>query len=87
MIKGVNRSVFVVHTDRSSRFESVYFVIRRGTVSDRSDIVKEANRIIKQSSASGVERKRIAVLLFSAGALVGALAVALIWILSALFGV
>jgi hypothetical protein len=86
MIKGVNRSVLVVQTDKSSRFESVYFIIRRGIVSDRSDIIKEANRIIRQGSASGVDRKRVALWCFGVGAISGALAVALVWIISIFIG-
>ncbi len=49
MIKGTNRNVIVVRTDKDSRFESVYFVMKKNGSSDHSDMLKEANSIICKS--------------------------------------
>lgn len=51
MLKGINRNVIVVKTDPKSRFEAVYFVLKRDGITNRADIVKEANKIIAESGA------------------------------------
>ncbi len=73
MLKGINRNVIVVRTDAKSRFEAVYFVLKKGGAGERADIVREANKII---SESGVQR----------AAPMRALRAALIAVLSALIG-
>ena len=49
MLKGVNRNVIVMRTDRSSRFEAIYFVVKRGHVRNKADVLKEASRIVEDS--------------------------------------
>lgn len=85
MLKGLNRSVIVVRTDRKSRFEAIYFVLKKGNGSDRGDIIKEANQIINETSYQTTSKKRFptvrSLLLLLGGAVIGALcstAVALI---------
>ena len=52
MLKGINKNVIMVKTDAESRFEAIYFVVRKARAGERADIVKEANRIISESGAS-----------------------------------
>lgn len=77
MLKGLNRSVIVVRTDRKSRFEAVYFVLKKGTVSDKGDIIKEANRIINESNSPAPARRKLrlgaSLLMILGGILIGAL--------------
>ena len=77
MLKGLNRSVIVVRTDRKSRFEAVYFVLKKGAVSDKVDIIKEANRIISESSNQCHTKRKanfgFSLLLILGGILIGAL--------------
>ncbi|MBQ9112751.1 MAG: hypothetical protein IJY08_04135 [Clostridia bacterium] len=58
MLKGINRNVIVVRTDRKSRFEAVYFVLKKGGAADKADMVKEANRIISESGMTDRPRRR-----------------------------
>ena len=46
MLKGITKSVIMVKTDSKSRFEAVYFVLKREASGSRGDMVKEANKII-----------------------------------------
>ncbi len=86
MLKGVNRNVIVVNSDKNSRFETVYFVLRRGNVYDKTDILKEANRIICDV---GMVKKRAAGHAFNGssfalGALLGGLLGAVACIVAAI---
>lgn len=52
MIRGVNRQVIVLRPDRSSAFETVYFMLRneQGKPAPRDkDMVREANKIISEN--------------------------------------
>ncbi len=73
MLKGVNRNVIVVTADANSRFESVYFVLKRGEARDSADLLKEANRIIAESGLSRkpIRKKRRFVLAFALGGFSG----------------
>ncbi len=57
MIKGINRNVIVVKTGRSSCFDAVLFVPKRGRTEKR-DIIGEANRIIADSGAKNGKNPR-----------------------------
>ena len=76
MLKGINKNVIVVKTGAKSRFEAVYFVLKKGSASAKADIIKEANKIIRESVTT--ERSRRArlgartVLLAILGAILGA---------------
>jgi hypothetical protein len=82
MLKGVNRNVIVVKSDRNSRFEAVYFVMKKSGYGNRTDILKEANGIIGDSGM--LERQRR----FSTrgasiflGTLIGALISSVLWLI------
>ena len=51
MLKGVNRSVIIMRADRSSRFEAVYFVVKKRSGYDKADVLKEASRIVEDCDA------------------------------------
>lgn len=58
MLKGSRRQMIVVRTGRSRYFDSAYFVLRREVDSGREesgDILREANRILEESTP---ERRR-----------------------------
>lgn len=86
MLKGVNRSVLVVRTGKNSNFEAVYFMLRRGNTAEPQDIVREANKIIKQGERPRPRALRICPtpLLIGVGAIGGGLLTALVWLVSAL---
>lgn len=75
MLKGINKNVIVVNTDKGSKFEAVYFVLKKGAGTERGEILKEANRIINDSIVSkrGGKRRLRAVLLYSLWAVIGAI--------------
>lgn len=77
MLKGLNRSVIVVRTDRKSRFEAIYFVLKKGSASDKGDIIKEANQIISDTGYINTAKKHLppvrSLLLLLGGAVIGAL--------------
>ena len=53
MIKGAQKKIVVVRTRESRFFEEAYFVMRKDippVCRDNSDIVAEANRIVRQST-------------------------------------
>lgn len=58
MLRGINRSVIVVRGNAKSRFETVYFVIKKGLGSDRRDLADEAQRIIGESGLAGAKRSK-----------------------------
>ncbi len=83
MLKGINRNVLVVSSDKTGKFESVYFVLRRGDTHDRADILKEANRIIAASGlAEKPDKKRLFNLIsFAVGVVAGMLSTALVGVI------
>ena len=92
MIKGVNRSVIVVSPPKKSSFEKIFFVMKvRRRAGGEVDMLTEANKIIRDSLATGIGRspsrrslgKWAALTLafaigVAAGVLIGAFAAALI---------
>lgn len=74
MLKGVNRNVIMVKTDPKSRFEAVYFILKKDGAAHRTDVVREANRIIAESGAcKGISRPRVRIaLIASLSAVLGA---------------
>ena len=74
MLKGINKNVIVVNTDKGSKFEAVYFVLKKGAGTERGEILKEANRIISDSIVSkrGGKHKLKTALLYSLWAGIGA---------------
>ena len=80
MLKGVNRNVIVVRGDRSSRFEAVYMIMKKGTVATDTDILKEANRLVASSGMSA-KRKRVPPwLILALGAFAGAILSSGVWL-------
>ena len=84
MLKGVNRNVIVVRGGRNSRFETVYFVVKKGIASGKDDIVKEANRIIVDGNSScgahGLDKLKCIL----AGIMAGAVVASALWIVGIL---
>ncbi len=87
MVKGVNRNVIVMDTDKSSRFEKVYFIVKPRAGCVRADIIKEANAILRLKENDLVRRRsRIrGVLLFLAGAFSACCALTLVQIVGAIW--
>lgn len=81
MLKGVNRNVIVVRGDRSSRFEAVYMIMKKGTGAAEKDILKEANRLIASSEAPPRRGGRFSWLAFLLGALAGAVSASGVWLI------
>ena len=55
MIKGAQKQLIVVRTQSSPYFDEAYFVLRREIESQKhkkTDILKEANRILEESTLS-----------------------------------
>ena len=53
MIKGIQRKMIIVKTDRSKIFETAYFVLRADLddgASEANDLLSEANRIVNEGS-------------------------------------
>ncbi|MBE6577714.1 MAG: hypothetical protein E7653_06205 [Ruminococcaceae bacterium] len=84
MLKGINRNVIVVRTEPNSKFEAVYFVLRKGGASERADVVKEANKIINDSGAHKryVRRGLRTALLVACSAILGAVLSLLVCLLA-----
>lgn len=53
MLKGTNRNVIVLRTDRGSRFEAAYFLLRRG---EGAGALGEAKALLM--AAEGEKKKR-----------------------------
>lgn len=54
MIKGAQKQMIVLRTGTSKYFEEAYFVLKGGinpSRGDRTDILSEANRILKESES------------------------------------
>ena len=79
MIKGVNRNVIEVKADKKSRFERVYFVMKKNTLSDRSDMLKEANSIIGTSVSCNYFSSKGAYVLL--GLLIGSVLSSVVWLI------
>ena len=65
MIRGIQRQMIMVKTDKSSIFESACFLLRKDIYEPKpteSDMIKEANRIISENYShkkrKGFERRK-----------------------------
>ena len=61
MIKGAQKQLIVVRTGGNPYFDEAYFVLRREIESQKhkkSDILKEANRILEESTLHKHRKKR-----------------------------
>ena len=56
-MRGVNKNVMVVKTEKGSRFEAVYFVLKNGYFGNRGDVLREANRIVGNIGISPQRQK------------------------------
>ena len=78
MLKGSQKQMIVLRTGSSRYFDEAYFVLRRELQSekcDRSDILFEANKILRESApqeSRGKNRRVRTLLCFFGGALFGA---------------
>ena len=66
MIKGVNRNVIVVKTDKNSRFETAYFLLRPERRGDAGGAIAEARELISAGEKQGKRKKRFFRILRSA---------------------
>ena len=93
MIRGTQREMIMLKGDKSSAFESVFFLIRTDATAPRGtkeDMLAEANKIIAQNRPT---KKRRRVMLwesikkstpsFLLGALCGAICVLSVWLILA----
>ena len=78
MIKGVNRSVIMVKTDKDSRFESAYFVLRPHMYEGKGSggAILEARDILRAGEIAGRGKRRFrrfvwSIMWFVLGVLVG----------------
>ena len=84
MIKGAQKQLIVVRTGNSPYFDEAYFVLKREVESQKhkkSDILKEANRILEENllpSSSRPRKNKRFLLWFLAGILCGGLCVLLL---------
>ena len=81
MVKGISRQVIVVHAPEPKLFEQAIFILREDaeTVTD-DQLMKEANRLLKESG-KGSKRPRGMPALWAAA---GAFATGLAWVLTLL---
>ena len=90
MIRGTQREMIMLKGDKSSAFESVFFLMRTDTTAPKAtkeDMLAEATRIISQNQPT---RKRRSVMLWESmkksapaflfGVLSGAISVLLVWL-------
>ena len=85
MIKGAQKKMIVVKTSESAVFEEAYFVLRRESLAQEADMVREASRIIeshgeKKRTGKGIKIREavLCTLLFIVGAFCGGGAAALL---------
>lgn len=83
MIKGAQKQMIVLKTSASRYFEEAYFVLKtdlKPNKRDRTDLLTEANRILKESESvrNGKHRPKKGWLWFAFGILLGAAAATVI---------
>ena len=87
MIKGAQKQMIVVRTNKSPYFDEAYFVLRREIRSQKhiqNDILAEANRILEENtppSRPSKKRKKHILLGFLAGIFCGGGLVGLLFLL------
>lgn len=88
MIKGICKNVIFVKLGASEKFESAMFVVKAGKISaGRSEMLREANRIISEGTRGREERKERRAdraIFFLCGAASGGTLAALAWLLTLL---
>lgn len=87
MIKGAQKQMIVVRTGASKYFDEAYFVLKSGVnpaKGERTDILSEANRILKESESvrNGKKKSHRPWVWFGVGIAVGSV---LMWALSLVF--
>ena len=86
MIKGAQKQMIVVKTSASRYFDEAYFVLKNDVSTkkrNRTDLLTEANRILKESESTRTGKRRTLSpwLCFAAGCVLGALAAAALTLL------
>ena len=88
MIKGICKNVIFVKLGASERFESAMFVVRAGKIPpSRSEMLREANRIISEGTRGREERKQRKtdrIMFFVFGAATAGTLTALAWLITLL---
>lgn len=92
MIRGIKRQMIVVKTDKSSIFETAYFLLRTDVSEPRvsgNEMLTEANRIISENSSYRKRHKderrtrlKNGLPFFIFGSLAGALITGIFWLSS-----
>lgn len=93
-IKGCSKQMIVLNGTGGSAFEAAYFIVKSdtgGRARSHGDLLREANRIVEENTFTAGRTRfgtaaRERILLFSAGALCGAMLVGLVWLFAALAG-
>lgn len=78
MIKGIQKKLIMMQLNKNDMFEGAYFIVRddkEAKISDKNDMVKEANRIINECVApnSRAEKRSGRLGFFALGAMIGIL--------------
>ena len=82
MLKGINRNVIVVRGNGRSRFETVYFIMKRGFSSEKKELADEAQRLISDSGLVNASRKKrmSGGAWFALGAVIGIFLCSMLWL-------
>ena len=82
MLKGLNRNVIVVKGNARSRFETVYFIMKKGASSAKKDLADEAQRLIADSELIRPRSKQrlSSSALFGLGVILGIFLSVVVWL-------
>lgn len=81
MLKGINRNVIVVRGNGRSRFETVYFIMKKGFASEKKELADEVQRLISDSGLVSARKKHLSSgTWFAVGAAVGIFLCSVLWI-------
>ena len=58
MLKGINKNVIVIHPSPKSRFDTVYFVLKSSPHHASEDLIREANKRIKDGEYSSPKKHK-----------------------------
>ncbi|MBO5845826.1 MAG: hypothetical protein J6Q77_04185 [Clostridia bacterium] len=91
MIRGINRQMIIMKTDRSSAFEAAYFLVRTDALPriSNEEMVSEANRLIaennhsfKRKNSERLKKIKNGIPFFLWGSLAGMILMGALWLIS-----
>lgn len=91
MIRGINRQMVIIKTEKSSIFEAAYFLVRpeASPRASRDEMINEANRIISDNNFSSRRKKdeqkrkiKNGIPFFLWGGALGMLFIGALWLIS-----